>query len=199
MLGMVALSPAGGNDSGNCRGDFARTVTATVYGDSLALWSEGHHDAILEYCVIGRFASTRRPGCAPGRLDRGRVFFGAGFDRAVDLEPVGPVGLTRVKPCVRCSQTERSGTGGPGWNKRHGGSQVSLALERPGLSASRFPQGLYHGPGQNSRTIECRVSQRADGLLPRDQRERTAVRSLVDRRVWHADRRHGDPGRTLVA
>jgi hypothetical protein len=32
MLGMEAFSLAEGNDSGNCRSDFARTVTATVYG-----------------------------------------------------------------------------------------------------------------------------------------------------------------------
>src|SRR5271157_2852379 len=72
MLGMARLSPAEGTDCGECRRDFARTAPTTVYGDWLALWSESLRDAILDYCVIARFASARRIGRAPGRLDRGR-------------------------------------------------------------------------------------------------------------------------------
>src|SRR5271167_2888858 len=98
MLGMVALSPAEVNLFWHCRGDLARTVAATVCSDSLALWSESLHDAILDYCVMARFASTPRVGRAPVRLDRGRVVFGIGFDRAFGFEPVGPAGLTKVKP-----------------------------------------------------------------------------------------------------
>ena len=66
-------------------------------------------------------------------------------------------------------------------------------------AGSRASQGLRHRPGPDPRAAQRRVPQRPDDLLPRDDRERAAVRPLADRRVRHADRGHGHAGRTVRA
>ena len=64
-----------------------------------------------------------------------------------------------------------------------------LARRLPGFRKA-YMTGLDRTPGR----LERRVSQWLDGLFPRDQRKRTALRSLADRGAGHPDRGHRHPG-----